>query len=293
MKCSDSTLHTPVYLKTSEDMPLPEEEPVYYLLSRDGLFLCRNHDFFQSSVPVEHWPSELAGHDRFFKIKYPKLPRRLLERVVGFFAVIGERYQSEAAVLLAWDPANQRIETLVPDQCGIVGTNFGGEPYPISLDYELPLLPSQWTLIGDIHSHVDGPAYSSFVDQRDEAHRPGLHLVVGRIDLEPPEFHCEISIDGARFPVRNLDTVLAGYHRRKNEVPQAWLDKVNVKTWNSARRALVTYSSAKSYPPKNHGAFDDNKDTKVNDESFANTCGKIRAGEAEEPNQSAERGSLS
>ena len=104
----------------------------------------------------------------------------------------------------------------------------------------MPLLPPELTLIGDIHSHVDGPAYTSFVDQRDEEHRPGLHLVVGRIQEEPPDFHCEVSIDGARFPVRNLDAVLAGYHRRRNEAPQAWLDKVSVKTWDSARRTLVT-----------------------------------------------------
>ena len=59
---------TPVYLKVSEDMPWPKKEKVFYLLSRDGLFLCRNHEFFSSSVPAPKAPSELAGHERQLKL---------------------------------------------------------------------------------------------------------------------------------------------------------------------------------------------------------------------------------
>jgi len=257
VKCSDDKLLTPIYLKTAPDTPLPQDEPVYYMLSRDGLFLCRNHQFFQSSVPVERWPSELAGHEPFLRIKYPKLPRRLLERVVGFFAIIGERFQSEAAVLLAWDEQQQRLEVIVPDQCGVIGLTLRGEPYPISLDYETPLLPPHLMLIGDIHSHVDGPAYASSIDKHDEAHRSGLHFVVGRIDEEPPEIYCEVSLDGTRFRIRNLDLVLAGYHRRrKSEVPQAWLDKVTVKSWDSARRVRDYHGAAEASQHKPWGVVD-------------------------------------
>lgn len=239
MNTSNHNLHTPVYIKAAPDMPLPTDK-TYYLVTSDGLFLNRNHEFFTSSVPIDKWPSELAGHDPFLKLNYPALPRRLIEQVVGFFAIVGERFASEAAVLIAWDRDAERLQTIVPDQCGVVGTSWSGEPYPISVDYEVPSLPPHLSLIGDIHSHVDGPAYASATDKEDERYRAGLHIVVGRIHQEPPEFHCEVTVDGRRFKVRDLSAVMGGYHRRrKHEVPQTWLDKVSVKTWNSARRAFT------------------------------------------------------
>src|SRR5436853_153598 len=121
---------TPIYLKTRDDMPWPEDE-VFYVLSGDGLFLCRNHPFFRSSVPARRWPGELAGHAPALALRYPKLPRRLLEMTVGFFARIGRLHNAEAAVLLAWDRAANRPRLLVPDQTATVGTTWRGETYPI------------------------------------------------------------------------------------------------------------------------------------------------------------------
>lgn len=54
---------------------------------------------------------------------------------------------------------------------------------------------------------------------------------MGRIDEEPPEFHCEVIADGMRFRVPNLDLILEGYHeRRPDEVPARWLDQVAIET---------------------------------------------------------------
>jgi len=236
MKCSGHPLYTPVYLKTVEAMPWPREEPVFHLLTRDGLFLCRNHAFFTSCVPTEAWPSELASQKPFLQIRYPRLPRPLIERVVGFFDIIGERHASEAAVLLTWDRDAQAIVPIVPPQTGTVSTTYYGDSYPMDLEYEIPPLPPRLMLIGDMHSHVDGAAYASYTDKADELHRPGLHLVVGRIQEEPPQFHCEVVADGVRFRVRDLGLVLEGYRqRRRHEVPREWLAQVSVQPWRSAQ----------------------------------------------------------
>ena len=224
---------TPIYLKTDETMAWPEDR-TFYVLSRDGLFLCRNHPFFSSCVPADRWPSELAGQTPFLQFDYPRLPRRLIEQVVGFFDIIGERYASEAAVVLAWNRETQEMEALVPEQTGTVSSGYYGKQYPMDLHYELPSLPAHLLLIGDIHSHVDGPAYASWTDKADEAYRPGLHLVVGRILDEPPEFYCAVVADGTRFRVKDLGLVLEGYHRRRrDEVPPEWIAKVNVEEWSS------------------------------------------------------------
>ena len=55
----------------------------------------------------------------------------------------------------------------------------------------------------------------------------GMHVVVGRIFGEPPEFHCEFVVDGARFPV-GLSEVVERYERRRDDVPPQWIDRVEV-----------------------------------------------------------------
>ena len=240
MKVPDDTLFTPIYVKSRPDMAWPEDEKAFYLLTGSGLFLCRNHLFFQSCVPARDWPSELLPHEAGVEVRYPKVSRRLFERVVGFFDKIGRRFGAEAGVLLAWDSVLQRVQVLVPDQVGTVGrSGWTGEIYPISLHYEAPpSLPPNLTLFGDIHSHVDEPAYASGTDKWDERYRAGLHIVVGRLGQEPPELHIEAVVDGARFPVEP-DAVIGGYHRRSSRVPLAWLEKVKVEpTWKES----VTWS---------------------------------------------------
>jgi hypothetical protein len=237
MKCSGQLLFTPLYLKLNDAMPWPEQEKAFYLLSSDGLYLCRNTPFFRSCVPVEDFPSELAGQKPFLKLSYPRIPRRLMEQVIGFFDLVGERHASEAAVLIGWNRTTNSVQIIVPDQVGLVGTTCDGNPYPMELEYEVPPLPPHLLLLGDIHSHVDGPAYASYMDKSDEAHRPGLHFVIGRILDEPPQIYCEATTDGFRFKVPDLSLVLEGYHRRRvKEVPPEWISKVTVKPWSSKHR---------------------------------------------------------
>jgi hypothetical protein len=227
-------LLTPILLKTAEDMPWPEDQSVFHLVTADGLYLCRNHEFFVSSVSTDQFPQELAGHRAFLRLRYPRLPQRTFEQIVGFFSLIGESFGAEAAVLLAWNPAQTQIEILVPPQRSLVSSGWGGQYYPLSVDYEMPALPAGWRWIGDMHSHADEAAYSSYMDEKDERHRPGLHIVVGRVSQEPPEFHAEVVIDGTRFRIPDLESVVEGYaHRRTSEVPADWIDNVRVFRWGA------------------------------------------------------------
>ena len=73
-------LLTPVLLKTRADLPWPEDERIFYILGRDGLFLCRNHAFFRSCVPVERGPSELEVQEPFLAPRFPRIPRDVFER---------------------------------------------------------------------------------------------------------------------------------------------------------------------------------------------------------------------
>ena len=228
MKHPDPTLDIPLYVKTDDDMPWPEHRS-FYLLTGSGLFLCRNHAFFKSCVPARRWPAGLAFQQRSLRLRFPPIPRALVARIVGFFARVAELHGSEAAVLLAWDTVAERMTVLVPDQTAGMSESWSGHRYPVDVRYEPPLdLPTHLTIIGDVHSHVDGAAYASSTDRDDEKHRAGLHVVVGRISREPPEFHCEVVVDGSRFEV-DPSVVIEGYEGRDEAFPEEWLDRVRLE----------------------------------------------------------------
>jgi hypothetical protein len=222
-------LITPIHLKTADDMELPTDEPAFLLLAGNGIFMCRNHEFFKSSTPARSWPCELANHTASLTLNHPKIPRAMLEQIVGFFSAIAMRHSAEAGVLITWDRKQQSMEMLIHRQLATVSESWNGHLYPIGLHYQLPTdLGKDVIIIGDVHSHVYDDAYSSYQDRADEEYRAGLHLVVGRLDREPPEFHAEFVVDGTRFAVEP-GTVTEGYERRCKQVPHSWLQMVSIK----------------------------------------------------------------
>lgn len=228
METSESKLVTPIYLKAADRMSWPEDD-VFYLLSGNGLFICRDDRFFRSSVPARGWPAELSNQDTFIEPRYPKIAKPLLERIVGFFARVGEDFGAEAAVLLVWDRDERQVRLMIPKQRCTMFKSWNGMAYPVGVHYELPTrLPDNWLIFGDIHSHVDGAAFSSFTDKYDENFRPGLHIVVGRIYQEPPEFHIEAVVDGMRFRL-DKSVVFDDYAQRCPQVPSKWFDKITVE----------------------------------------------------------------
>ncbi len=233
-------LVTPIYHKTRPDMPWPEQETMFFLLAANGLWRCRNHEFFTSSVPARHWPAELYRHEASLELRHPKIPRSLLERIVGFCGTVAARHGAEAGALFTWRRSERVMSIVVPRQTATVSRARGGAVYPLSLHYEVPSkLGPNTLLIGDVHSHAYDGAYSSQQDRRDEEYRPGLHLVIGRLNCEPPEFHCEYVVDGMRFAVQP-ESILEGYVARRDDFPERWLRQVTIKTYGAGKDEIVT-----------------------------------------------------
>jgi hypothetical protein len=220
---------TPVLIKTAVDPDWLENEPVFYLLGRDGLYLCRNHEFFRSCVRAPRGPSDLEEQTTFLVPHFPTIPQPLFEQAVGFFERVANLHSAEAAVLLVWDRATGRVRLVVPEQTATVSQGWNGTQYPIGLHYVPPTnLPANWTPFGDIHSHVEYSAYASATDKTDETHAAGLHIVVGRISQEPPDIHVEAVVDGTRFEL-DPSRVIEDYHCRRTNLPWKWIDRVRVE----------------------------------------------------------------
>jgi proteasome lid subunit RPN8/RPN11 len=232
---TDQDLHTPILVWSHGEMPWLDDTDAFYVLAANGLYLCRNHAFFRSCTKARGFPGELEEVTPFLHQSFPKVPQELMEQAVGFFSAVAEEHGSEAGLFLAWNRDSEAVELVVAAQTATVSTAWNGGVHAVGLQYDVPTdLPPELLIFGDIHSHVDGAAYASGTDVHDEVDKPGLHVVVGRIGLEPPDVHAEIVVDGTRFSVDPLD-VIAGYERRAEEVPQAWLAKVEIedvsKTW--------------------------------------------------------------
>jgi hypothetical protein len=238
----------PVYIKTEYD-EFWSEDGVFYILGSNGLFLCRNQKFFTSCVPANNWPCALGKQESFLKISYPLLPRRLLELAVGFFDAIYNIYRAEATMLLLWDETRQKYKLLVPNQKSIVFENWKGRIFPLSVQYEIPVNLKEY-IIGDLHCHCEANAFSSMTDQNDETHRAGLHIVVGQIDKEPPEFHIECVVDRVRFEIMP-ENILEGYRKRRKGVPLQWVEKVEIIKRKSCQ--IYTYKNHNKNSFKNHG----------------------------------------
>ncbi|HEX6813630.1 MAG TPA: Mov34/MPN/PAD-1 family protein [Planctomycetota bacterium] len=236
-------LLTPILTKQPGDAMTPSDEPAYYLLTSSGLFLCRNDAFYRSCAPARQWPGELAPHASFLEPRFPRLSQRDCERIVGFFRAIAERHRAEAAVLLAWHRTERRVVLIVPPQ----------QANSMRVAYDVPRLADpQLVLFGDVHSHVDSPAFASQIDAEDELNRPGLHIVVGRVRRPTPEFYVAAVVDGMRFELELAD-VSEGFAAAATQVPAEWLDAVTVKpgysSWYGEQPAATPAPELPGGPP--------------------------------------------
>jgi proteasome lid subunit RPN8/RPN11 len=169
-----------------------------------------------------------------------------LEYVVGFFNEAYVRCGAEAIVLVFWDMRRKRYWLCVPPQKASVWQSQSGVPYAIDVTYDAPTsLPPDHLVVGDIHSHADLNAYSSYVDTNDEQYRDGVHIVVGRVDREPPEFHLEMTVDGFRFPLK-FGQFFKGYGSRRLNVPKAWLRQVKIRATRATWTDTYSQSSCQN-----------------------------------------------
>ncbi len=242
-----------VYLKEHPDMPRPGDSEFYWMTG-SGLYICRNHRFFQTDAPATRMPKALAQHAPACRIRFPRLPAAVLEYAVGFVSRIYRLHGSESIVLFLWDTQARRYRLLVPPQQPTVSESAGGYRSALDVAYSVPgVLPEHCLLAGDLHGHADLSAHPSQTDRSDETYRDGMHIIVGRIEDEPPQFHAELSVDGYRFPL-DANELTAAYRQRRTAIPQTWLDQVDVivkrPQWTQGYSTTTTanYEISYDYP---------------------------------------------
>jgi hypothetical protein len=177
----------PIYLKDQDFTP--PLDPIYYLLTRDGLFLVKSTPFFAAAVPARGIPW-LEPQEAEVRLTGPPLPGALLLEALAFFREVYARYKSEAIALLAWREAGRAYELFIPHQ-----TVGGGH-----CDYEVREFPGGLTRLGTIHSHAGLEAFHSERDEADERHEDGVHITLGNVDAQVT-IACSVVVQGLRAQI--------------------------------------------------------------------------------------------
>ncbi len=220
-------MNFPIYLKTEESEELCAEE-FAYVLTGNGLFLNRRTPFFESSVPTKRWPPELAFHKPSLKHRFPLIPKALIERVIGFLDTMFTLSGNEAIALFQWRDEGGYEVVIPPQECTDVrGWDFRRAPFYTR--YEVPIAAPGTRWLGDIHSHGPWPAFFSALDDHDDKHVPGFHVVLGCLDRRQEEVDlvAAVTVDNFAFDIAPM-SLFEGYERRRYDFPKEWLQNVTI-----------------------------------------------------------------
>jgi hypothetical protein len=205
-----------IYLKDQDFTP--PADSIYYLLTRDGLFLVKRTPFFEAVVPAAGIPW-LESQATEVHLNAPLLPAAVLLKAMAFFRAVYTRYQSEAVVLLAWREATRTYELVVPHQ-----TVGGGH-----CDYEVREFPAGLMRLGTLHSHAAVEAFHSLRDWQDERFEDGFHLTIGNLDADPT-LCCSVVVQGFRGNIPP-DQIISPYPIPWEQAPPEadWAEEVDLK----------------------------------------------------------------
>jgi PRTRC genetic system protein A len=185
----------PVYLKEAAS-PDPVD-PLYYLVAANGTFLVRKMPLFTASSSVD----EMAGLDRHREdvvFHFPKVPRSIIERIIGFFALVYRRWEGEAIAFLFYSPDRREFKVDVPPQT--LPRFRSGKRWRTAgkVEYRCLSRPEGFLKLGDVHSHGASPAFFSSTDDRDDE-EDGLRIVIGRLDRPTLDVCASFVVNGRRF----------------------------------------------------------------------------------------------
>ncbi|AYO76409.1 PRTRC system protein A [Sphingobium yanoikuyae] len=138
---------------------------VMLILRRPWLAL----DTYVTRPPSAYLPYGKGDQERA-ELRCGLVPHVFLEMVLRHLRAA---LPNEAAAFVTWNEKTRAFAVEFPDI---------DEATPSRLVYRTPVLPPDWHVVCDIHSHGTGPAFFSATDNADDAHATKISLVFGRLD---------------------------------------------------------------------------------------------------------------
>jgi hypothetical protein len=237
--------HPPVLLKT--DAEVHSDEKRYYEVASNGTFQVTDTELFRAVTRVTRDVPGLFPSRERLDMRFPPLPSEPLEEVLAFFAEVNRRFESEAIVMIFFDPAARSYCFDAPPQRIPGYRDYRGKLRAyLRLDYGSAPRPKGHLLFGTIHSHADLSAYSSGVDCDDERFGDGLHVVYGHFGSAALSRSAAFVTGGRRFHVEPAQ-VLPECSIPEEPARAEWMDRVvfeETKSWSEAARGWEDRSEA-------------------------------------------------
>ncbi len=163
-------------------------------VGRDGVMFILRRPWLALDLPVTppipaHLPYGRIG-DRRAELRCGLIPRMHLVAVLDHFRAA---LPNEAAAFILWNEATRAFAVEYP---------VIDEATPSRLVYRPPVLPPDWHLVCDIHSHGAIRAYFSPIDDADDAHSTKIAIVIGQLDrLGEPSIVSRLCAGGMFLPL--------------------------------------------------------------------------------------------
>jgi len=188
----------PMSIHLPEGDELPQETVPYFAPTSKG-WMVNVPTLFGVAHIKGKVPEHLKEYEELFHFNDRKLPVHIIEQAHDFFRQVWHKQKTESSVYILQHPVTNDYKMYVPEQYVTkVSVNHKMEPGEIQHGYRA---------IGTIHSHCDFGAFHSGTDDHDMKKMPGLHITIGHVDQDVPEFAFALSVNGVRFDIKREDII--------------------------------------------------------------------------------------
>lgn len=233
-------------IKLEKGVRLPTKG-TYYVIAGNGIFLHKETGLIKALVKVESI-SFLRSLASSASLNLPLINSEIIARSLLFFRSVHRQHNSEAVVLLHYNPESNLFKLVCPMQSVSAA----------HADYDSSERIDGYQLVGSIHAHNCFNAFHSDVDQYDEKNFDGIHITIGRLDQPHFNISCEIVVNNNRFTISPEDAIMgiekvdwvpwSFRKRKKNTIPESQKSEA-IKSSVKATNATV-HPSQKFYKIK-------------------------------------------
>ena len=207
--------------------------------AQDGVYRFADNKMYSAVVKVEepHEGDELKPSIQ--KIKLPKLPYELFNKVYEFFKYVYKKHKSEVAILLWHNFETGEWDIEVPKQT-VSGASVN---YVRDESWGLMMNDSGYVCVGTIHSHCEMTAFHSGTDDHDEYNFDGVHITIGKV-ISGPEFAQRFIVKKMSHKFNDIFDVVEKPDVEEIVYPTEWNTQVTKTTYTyKPKSSLGGYQS--------------------------------------------------
>ena len=197
---------------------VPDEDVIFYTATSKGWLVNIPTLFGNAQVLSKEHPSILPEAEERFLLNDRRIPLHMLTQFHDFARKNFEAHQSECSAYLTYSPETDDWKLFIPEQYVThTSVNHKLDPGQIKDGYQA---------IGTIHSHCDFGAFHSGTDKHDMGKMPGLHITIGHVNTDNPQYALALSVHDSAFTVDYNKIVDATRPLDKNgyaTAPDHWL----------------------------------------------------------------------